>query len=272
MSKFRSKTPVIHKEIQPIIHLNVQPVITKEIQPVINKKIQPVVHKEIQPVINEQIQPIITTEIQPIIHKEIQPVIFMENQTNIEEIIHQLQQSSVKEEKQITKNEVVPLLQREVKNIEQIIVEPHIQRVVVNIEKKVEVPKTETVEKHEYIVEYIPYIQYKNGEILLYEKKEKNNINTDSITVDKDVNSSTKIMETIIAVIFVSLNKNINYPMACRKTDIFKNIEKKLYHEFPALESKKIYFVANGNIVNRSSTFEENKIENGNTILINESE
>ena len=79
-------------------------------------------------------------------------------------------------------------------------------------------------------------------------------------------------METIMAVVFVSLDNNINYPMACRKTDIFKNIEKKFYHEFPTLKSKKIYFVANGNIVNSSYTIEQNKIENGNTILINEIE
>ena len=79
-------------------------------------------------------------------------------------------------------------------------------------------------------------------------------------------------MEEIIAVNFVSLNKTINYPMACRKTDVFSKIEKKLYQEFPNLKSKKIYFVANGNVVNRSYTFEQNKIENGNTILINECE
>ena len=91
-------------------------------------------------------------------------------------------------------------------------------------------------------------------------------------TMDKDINSSTKIMETIMAVVFVSLDNNINYPMACRKTDIFKNIEKKLYLEFPILKSKKIYFVANGNIVNSSYTIEQNKIENGNTILIYENE
>ena len=46
-------------------------------------------------------------------------------------------------------------------------------------------------------------------------------------------------MEKIIAVNFVSLNNNITFPMACRKTDIFENIEEKLYHEFPSLKSKK---------------------------------
>ena len=79
-------------------------------------------------------------------------------------------------------------------------------------------------------------------------------------------------METIIAVNFVSLNNNINFPMACKKTDIFAKIEEKLFHEFPSLKSKKIYFIANGNKINKSLTFEQNKIKNGNTILINEIE
>ena len=79
-------------------------------------------------------------------------------------------------------------------------------------------------------------------------------------------------METIIAVNFTSLDQKINYPMACKKTDIFENIVVKLYNEFPNLKYKKIYFIANGNVVNRSLTFEQNKIKNGSTILIRENE
>ena len=35
-------------------------------------------------------------------------------------------------------------------------------------------PKTETITENIEIVEYIPYIKNKNGEILPYEKKENN--------------------------------------------------------------------------------------------------
>ena len=79
-------------------------------------------------------------------------------------------------------------------------------------------------------------------------------------------------METIIAVNFASLDQKINFPMACKKTDIFENIVVKLYNEFPNLKYHKIYFIANGNVVNRSLTFEQNKIKNGTTILIRENE
>ena len=255
--------PVVYKEIQPIIHHEIQPVITREIQPIITNKIQPVVHKEIQPIIHEEIQPVITTEIQPIINKKIQPVIFMENQTNIEEIIEQLEHSHKQNSTFVNKREVeiVPMVERKVQNSEKIVIKPYIMREECHITKKEIAVKNEKINEYIEIVEYVPYIQYKNGNILPYEKKEK-----------KTINTSYQIMETIIAVNFISLNYDIHYPMACRKTDIFSKIEEKLYREFPILKSKQIFFVSNGNVIDRDLTFEQNKIKSGNSILINEME
>ena len=264
-------------QIQPIIHLDIQPVITKQIQPVISRKIQPVVHKEIQPIMHHVIQPVITKEIQPIIKKKIQPVIFMENQTNIEEKITQLEQSQKQKDSKIIEKhqnqiEINPLTQTQVTNCSQIIVQPYIMRVEQHTHFPQVEEKTETIKEitEIEIVEYVPYIQYKNGKILPYKKKE-----TKEKKEKKEQNSiktSYQTMETIIAVNFISLNYNINYPMAFKKTDIFSKIEKKLYHEFPILKSKQIFFVANGKTIDRSLTFEQNKIKSGNTILINEIE
>ena len=58
--------------------------------------------------------------------------------------------------------------------------------------------------------------------------------------------------------------------MACKNTDIFSNLEKRLYHEFPELKNKNVYFIANGSKINNSVTLEQNKIKNGNAILIKE--
>jgi len=256
-------------QIQPIIHLEIQPVITKEIQPVIIQEIQPVVHEEIQPIIHQEIQPVIIKEIQPIIKKKIQPVIFKENQTNIEEIITQLEQSQKQMdtkiiEKHQNQNEVAPCVQKEVEPVRKTVIQPYIRKIEKHVAQKKVEEKTEKIKEIIEIVEYIPYIQYKNGKILPYEKKEKKE--------QKSIKTSYQTMETIIAVNFISLNYNINYPMACKKTDIFSKIEKKLYNEFPILKSKQIYFVANGNSIDRSLTFEQNKIKSGNTILINEIE
>ena len=88
-----------------------------------------------------------------------------------------------------------------------------IQKEELHLTQKYVEPRTEQKTMTCKKVEYVPYIQYKNGNILPYEKKEKKSTNTSSV-----------IMEEIIAVNFISLNYNINYPMACKKTDIFSNI------------------------------------------------
>jgi len=208
----------------------------------------------------------------------------MENQTNIEEVIQQLEQSYNKLEqsynkfeKHITQTEVVPSVQREVKNMDKIIFVPYIMKEVLNQTKTIIEEKTEREIKNIEKVEFVPYIQYKNGEILPYEKKEKKSIKIIPYTINENESKEMKsndtrytMMKTVIAVNFISLSYNINYPMACKKTDIFSKIEEKLYHEFPELKSKKIYFIANGNIIDRSLTFEQNKIKSGNNILINE--
>ena len=87
---------------------------------------------------------------------------------------------------------------------------------------------------------------------------------------NESIQNSTQMMETIIAVNFVNLSLNIHYPMACRKTDIFSSVEKKLYQIFPELKNKKYYFLANSRVIDKYLTFEQNKIKSGDTILINE--
>ena len=254
MEKLRSQAPDFQKEIQ------------------------------IQPIIHQEIQPVITKEIQPIITRKIQPVIFNENQTNIEEVIQQLEQQLRKQnntniiEKHITNEEVAPSTQTETKNIEQIKVEPYIMKEEYHITQNIVEPKTETITENIEIVEYIPYIKNKNGEILPYEKKGKQSVveyipHTDmknKCESNESNKNSTQMMETIIAVTFVKPSLNINYPMACQLTDIFSKVEEKLYQEFPELRSKNYNFTVNGKVIDKSLTFEENKIKSGNNILINE--
>ena len=135
---------------------------------------------------------------------------------------------------------------REEKIVKKTIVQPVTKKEIKNIEK----------------IRYVPYIEYKNGIIAPYDVKNQKQI----------IGPNTEKMETIMAVNFASLDQNINFPMACKKTDIFENIVVKLYNEFPNLKYHKIYFIANGNVVNRSLTFEQNKIKNGTTISIRENE
>ena len=198
----------------------------------------PVIHTEIQPIIHQEIQPVIIKEVQPIIHKYIQPVIFEEGHPNVEAEIQRLKTANSKLHFQIQ-----PYIKREERHTTQKIVKPVYQREEKNISTE---------------IEYVPYIQNKYGEIYLYNKKET-------------INDSSIISEKIIAINFISTGHNINLPMACKKTDIFLTIEKKLFDEYPELKSKKLFYIANGNVINKYISLEQNKIKNGNSILINES-
>ena len=66
---------------------------------------------------------------------------------------------------------------------------------------------------------------------------------------------------------FIS-EQNIHHPIPCNDSDSFSKIEFKLFEEFPELKSKNIYYLANGNTLDKTSTLKQNKIKNGDTILV----
>ena len=72
-----------------------------------------------------------------------------------------------------------------------------------------------------------------------------------------------------ITVNFISIDQNIKYSITCFNSDIFSTILVKLFDKFPELKERNIYFIVNGNIINKLSSLESNKIRNGNQILIN---
>jgi len=76
----------------------------------------------------------------------------------------------------------------------------------------------------------------------------------------------------VFTFIFNSENLSINFPVVCRREDNFSTLEEKLYQKYPELIYKKLHFIANGNLIKRSSTIMENKIKEGDTILIIEEE
>ena len=62
--------------------------------------------------------------------------------------------------------------------------------------------------------------------------------------------------------------ETIHSPITCKNSDVFSKLEEKLYLEYPKLKNKNIFFITNGNIINRSANIEQNRIKNGDTILI----
>ena len=74
----------------------------------------------------------------------------------------------------------------------------------------------------------------------------------------------------MFAINFLSTTQNINYPMICKKSDNFILLEEKLYQEYPELRNKDLVFMANGSVINRDETLDNNGIKPGNLIVINE--
>ena len=92
-----------------------------------------------------------------------------------------------------------------------------------------------------------------------------------NVYINKNSNEITnEEMENIFTINFISIERKLNYNIPCKSTDIFKDIEKKLYIEYPEFKNKKLNFLANGNTINRNETLEKNKIIKNTTLLINE--
>ena len=111
-----------------------------------------------------------------------------------------------------------------------------------------------------------------NGRILdEYKSFKENQIkDRDKICVTyQEINNNLVDMNDIMSVNFISGDQSINYNVPCLKSDKFKKCKEKLLKEFPKMNIKKIYFLANGLIIDENLTMTENKIKSGDNIFIN---
>ena len=76
--------------------------------------------------------------------------------------------------------------------------------------------------------------------------------------------------EVIISVLFLSMgNQDIqNYSMPCKNTDLFVDLERKLYEDFPKFKNYETYFEVNTRRILRFKTIEENNIRSNAIINI----
>ena len=131
-------------------------------------------------------------------------------------------------------------------------------------------------------------IQQQNNRIIELEKKlsinNNNNIIIESlknkiILKDKEINILKSKLnykninqkvdrEQIMCVYFTSSDQNIHYPIPCINTDIFAEIEEKLYKKYPEYRDTNNYFISNGKQILRSKTIEENNIGNGLPVIL----
>ena len=108
-------------------------------------------------------------------------------------------------------------------------------------------------------------INNKNKEIQNY-ILQINNINENKGEITSIIPGKEKIM----VVLFMTQGNNdiINYALACKNTDLFINIEKKLYDDFPKYKNYQTYFKVDVRGILRFKTIEENGIKNNDIISL----
>ena len=72
----------------------------------------------------------------------------------------------------------------------------------------------------------------------------------------------------IKAIVFISIDGNLRYPMTCRGDQTFAEIENQLYQQFPEFKETENFFTCNGIVIQRYKTIDENKIINGAIIVL----
>ena len=72
----------------------------------------------------------------------------------------------------------------------------------------------------------------------------------------------------MMCINFISIDSTLHYSIPCVNSDIFAEIEEKLYKQFPQYRETNNCFLYKGKNVLRFKTIEENKIESGMPITL----
>jgi len=94
----------------------------------------------------------------------------------------------------------------------------------------------------------------------------------ENLIINSNMSDQLINRKQMICVYFTSMDQKINLAIPCIKTDIFAEIEEKLYKEYPEYRETNNYFLANGKQILRFKTIEDNKIGNGLPVILNKPE
>ena len=108
---------------------------------------------------------------------------------------------------------------------------------------------------------------YKN--IINQKEQELNNLKIQLQNNDISSNNSFYNRSKMMAVNFISMDGKIHFAVPCIDSDIFAEVEEKLYKQFPEYRETNNSFLANGETVLRFKTIKENKIGNGLPVTMN---
>ena len=124
-------------------------------------------------------------------------------------------------------------------------------------------------EKQIFNERYIKIVEDLNEKI----NKKDNEINKlkeEMSNLKNKLNSQNRFfnINDVMSVNFISSDGNIHYSIPAISSDIFAEIEEKLYKFYPKYRETNNTFLYNGNSILRFKTLAENKIENGIPITL----
>ena len=98
--------------------------------------------------------------------------------------------------------------------------------------------------------------------IINQKDRELNNLKTQLLSNNNNIINNFNLNE-MMCVNFISGDQQVHYAVPCLKSNTFAEVEEKLYKKFPEYRETNNNFIANGNVVLRFNTIDENKIGNG---------
>ena len=95
------------------------------------------------------------------------------------------------------------------------------------------------------------------------------NIEINNLRLQLQNNKKTPVnFEDIIYIHFISSDQKINFPIKCLKTNIFAEVEEKLYQKYEEYRETNNNFIARGRLILRFKKIFENNIQDGDKIQL----
>ena len=96
----------------------------------------------------------------------------------------------------------------------------------------------------------------------------KNGINTSSNNIHMPSHPVYEPGEYPIIAHFKSVDQTVDRPILSKNTELFVDVEKKLYKDYPDFKELNTYFTVNGTMIKRFKTMEDNKIKDNDKICL----
>ena len=120
----------------------------------------------------------------------------------------------------------------------------------------------------------VEIIKYQNKikelEHNLENSKQLNDTLLNKIKEDKNNKGAQQknVNEKSFAVIFISIDQKIHYPVICYNDDLVSRLEEEVYSEYTEYKEYNTFLTVNGKTIKRFKTVQENGIKKGDIILI----